>query len=902
MIGRVRHRRTFLRILPLLAGLVDFSVEGLPLRAADHVCEGCALHSVSPFIHGGTGAEKILLRNRTLVPAAGAGMAAAAAPTEEDSHLIVQFEAGRIEEGLAALRKRGVEVLQWVPNYAVSVKAPKGSSLAGVEGVRWAGPLRASDKISPYLGATAGNPSEHVVAELFPGTNRKEASAKLAARGIATIPNPHLGDTTLLLKATREKLKLVAGIDAVSYLFPASKPIVAGVAVRRCPGPMTDFGPLARFVTNGEGWDGQGQNPISLTYHFRNGTPDLENEEPLVVNALQTWSNFAQITWTRTSTNNRSRSMDIEWGPHPNFPFDGPGGTLAYCFFPSPPNGEPVAGDCHFDEGETWTNNGGASGFDLYSVALHEAGHGLGLNHSDDPNAVMYPYYQFVTGLRTDDILGIRALYASTGGGGGGGDTFEPDNSSTEAKLLRNGISQSRSIVPATDQDWAYFDLTATVEATLETSGSSGDTRMWLFNGSLAQIAFDDDGGTDSFSLIRLTLAPGRYFVRVEEFGNNNEIASYNLRLSHAGGPGGGGDAFEPDNTSEAAKTITSGTTQSRSIVPEDDEDYARFTLTSTSDVTINTDGPSGDTEMWLYGANLSVIEFNDDDGTGLFSRIDRRAADGDALPAGTYFILVDEYGDDNEIPSYTLSLTVGGGGSGDDAYEENDNLGSPTDLVFNWERTNLSSIAGPGIQADDDWYRIDVFPSGYERVVASALFTHAEGDIDLSLWDGSGNRLAFSESLTDDETINHVVTRAGVYYLRVHFGDASNLYDLWWDDLPVRSPRSRPPSIRYLRPGPLASITPRRIHTGLASDDKSVRRVRYTHAGSPWRSASYSRFRERWSFRPRGLDRAPAGKRWIRISVRASDADGQVATTSRVFRRRIQQSLTRFLPGRLPN
>jgi hypothetical protein len=876
--------RIFFAIFFAAVPLNGFS-QDLP---ADHICKDCSLHAVSPFIRSGTGAEKILLRNRILVPESSAGLQAVSAGMAEDCHLIFQFEPGRIEEGLVALRKRGIEVLEWVPNYAVSAKVPKGVSLSGLSDVRWAGALGSVDKLSRYLGAAQMTSSEHVIVDLFTGANPKKVAAALAGQGIETLSNPHLGSGSLLIKATKEDLKKIAGIDDVSYIFPASKEVIAGVPVWRCPGPMTEFGLLARFVTNGEGWDGQGQNAISLTYHFRNGTPDLTGEENIVVSALNVWSSYAQINWTETMTNNLTRSMDIQWGAHPSYPFDGPGGTLAYCFYPSPPNSEPVAGDCHFDDGETWTNNGGTSGFDLFSVALHESGHGLGLNHSDDPNAVMYPYYQYVTGLRPDDILGIRALYATTGGGGGG-DSYEPDNSSGAARLITNGVLQSHSIVPATDLDWVYFDLSATLAVTLETSGSSGDTRMWLYNSALTEIEFDDDDGADLFSRIERTLTPGRYFVKIDEFDNNNEIPSYSLSLQHAGASGG--DIHEPDNKTTNAKSISNGETQTRSIVPAADDDYVRFTLTGTTDVTISTDGAAGDTEMWLYGSNLSVIEFDDDSGTNLFSRIDRRAVDNDALPAGTYYILVDEYGDNNEIPQYTLNFTTGGAGGGDDAYEENDTLEFPKNHGFNWERTNLSSIAGEGIQADDDWYQIDVFPEGFERVAARADFSHAEGDIDLSLYDSSGNLLANSNEVSDFESIDSIVPVVGSYYLRVYFGDSSNLYDLWWDDLEKNVSGNRPPTLKYLSPAPRSILSTRRVHRGIARDDKRVTRVRYQHPGSRWRSASYSRSSGRWSFRPAGVAAIPEGKRWVRFSVLATDNQGGTTRTRRVFRQEVPKA-----------
>ena len=91
------------------------------------------------------------------------------------------------------------------------------------------------------------------------------------------------------------------------------------------------------------------------------------------------------------------------------FPFDGPGGVIAHTFYPFPANPEPLAGDMHFDDAESW--HVGAE-VDVFSVALHELGHALGLGHSDNPNDVMYPYLKIVTGLADGDKTAILSLYA----------------------------------------------------------------------------------------------------------------------------------------------------------------------------------------------------------------------------------------------------------------------------------------------------------------------------------------------------------------------------------------------------------------------------------------------------------------------------------------------------------
>lgn len=68
-------------------------------------------------------------------------------------------------------------------------------------------------------------------------------------------------------------------------------------------------------------------------------------------------------------------------------------------------------GDVYFNTQKVYTI--GASR-DLYTTALHELGHTIGLGHTTVTNAAMYPgIYNVLTGLTQDDIDGVQALYGA---------------------------------------------------------------------------------------------------------------------------------------------------------------------------------------------------------------------------------------------------------------------------------------------------------------------------------------------------------------------------------------------------------------------------------------------------------------------------------------------------------
>ncbi|NOZ87220.1 MAG: matrixin family metalloprotease [Deltaproteobacteria bacterium] len=81
-----------------------------------------------------------------------------------------------------------------------------------------------------------------------------------------------------------------------------------------------------------------------------------------------------------------------------------------------PGSGRVYKGTMEFNDTQNWSVGTPVTGTDVWNTASHEFGHFIGMDHSKDPNATMYPYtggHDMVKrDLNNDDINGICSIYS----------------------------------------------------------------------------------------------------------------------------------------------------------------------------------------------------------------------------------------------------------------------------------------------------------------------------------------------------------------------------------------------------------------------------------------------------------------------------------------------------------
>ncbi|XGW17899.1 hypothetical protein V3C99_002476 [Haemonchus contortus] len=252
--------------------------------------------------------------------------------------------------------------------------------------------------------------------------------------GYLSTPTPSLHEFRAALRLFQE----VVGVKPTGELTPET---VEATRRERCAQKDTrrESGRSKRFALSGTSkWDKKhftGLHELTLKWFVSEYTNDMPKAviRSTIQKAFQLWAkqanerNLPKVTFHfEEAASQDEADINILWaeGAHGDqHEFDGASAKkniLAHTFFPG--HSEPLNGDIHFDDAETWeADSVAATNYDrrfFPYVLVHEIGHALGLQHAKKQEAIMHPLYKNTPldelKLDLDDKCAINWNYVGT--------------------------------------------------------------------------------------------------------------------------------------------------------------------------------------------------------------------------------------------------------------------------------------------------------------------------------------------------------------------------------------------------------------------------------------------------------------------------------------------------------
>lgn len=290
-------------------------------------------------------------------------------------------------------------------------------------------------------------------------------------------------------------------------------------------------------------------------------------------------------------------------------------------------------------------------------------------------------------------------------------------------------------------------------------------------NGNINLMLFDEQGNTLNYSngrennelMINHLPKEGTYYIKVT---GENTGSTYDLFWLASND-----DAYEDNDTRENASSAWGWVPENHLLsellgpaVSKDDDWYIIYNNDITNPVIISCyyKLSEGDMDLSLYDTNGKMLKYTHNKANNDFI----------SYPGGYWLYLLRVYrgGNGNE---YDLKW------SKEDNYETsapNDNIKKAFTLPSNF--SNLRDLNGPGIQKNEDWYKITFKQP--TKINLKCTFLNGEGNIDLRFFDKKGSLLkeSISYPATNEESISWDV-QGEEYYIEVFGANKGNSYHL---------------------------------------------------------------------------------------------------------------------------
>jgi hypothetical protein len=165
------------------------------------------------------------------------------------------------------LERRGMRVLQYVPDGGLMVASPAAPDLKGLDVIS-AAALEPFDKISPLLGEQV---SGALLGTFHPDVSAASAREAVRARGFDVLENATLLPGHLVVAGALSDIEALAECDDVAYIMPASADLAAEFPgrLRGCVNRGRHGG---RVCAVSRGWPKDSGGNVALRFFIRSLT------------------------------------------------------------------------------------------------------------------------------------------------------------------------------------------------------------------------------------------------------------------------------------------------------------------------------------------------------------------------------------------------------------------------------------------------------------------------------------------------------------------------------------------------------------------------------------------------------------------------------------------------------
>ncbi|WP_295841244.1 C10 family peptidase [uncultured Apibacter sp.] len=330
---------------------------------------------------------------------------------------------------------------------------------------------------------------------------------------------------------------------------------------------------------------------------------------------------------------------------------------------------------------------------------------------------------------------------------------FEPNNSFDEAHLIKVDSTYQAGIGTSTDVDYYKFIITKNSNIVISLKNLKKDYDLKLYNNNKDEIGQGIAGNTTEENIKVDNILPGTYYIKVYGYeGAFDTSTCYELKVNSSFSSPSCSNNYEPNESFEEAYPISTYTTYYAGIGSANDQDYYKFTINETTDVSISLQNANFINEFTLYNSSKNVIANDTSDDIN-------KVINAKDLASGTYYIHIKG----NLYPYECYSLFVDTQTSRNSCinnYESNDSFDNAIDIKVG----NVYS-AGISTSNDLDYYKFSIDNKSNVTVSLQNIFANYE----LKIFNSSKTEIGskYNEDKSDEIiTINDL--EPGIYYVLI--------------------------------------------------------------------------------------------------------------------------------------